>query len=750
MARCLYRLAAFCAARRRWIISGWVAVLLIAGGLAATGMSFASGGFDIPGTDSARAQMALARDFPSTGTGKQVQMQLVFQVPDGAITDPAPAATVASALQAARQITHVVAVSDPLAATSRAVSSNGQVAVATVTVQGVEDDTALQDQVTTGLDRVAAGANTAGMTAEVGGSVVQQKPSKIGGPTELAGVAIAFLVLLLTFGSLAAAGANMLTALFSVGIGAVSLLAFSGFSPIQVSTPILAVMLGLAVGIDYTLFILSRFRDELRAGRTVEEAVPLAVGTAGSAVVFAGTTVIIALVGLSLVKIPFITEMGIAAAASIAVAVVIALTLLPALLRTLGRRALPRRERGDAPGRSRAVATAHPSALRISFFERWAAFVTRRPLQCLIVAVALLAVLAVPVLSMKTAMSVPGGADPGSSERRAYTLVSDTFGAGYQSPLVVLVEAPDAATQAASVVGTIKGMDHVAAVSSPQLNAGDTAAIISVTSTNGPNDAATSDLVKAIRSATYNGDVTTVAVTGSTAVDIDVNSKLSSALIEYIILIVGLALLLLIVLFRSIIVPIMAALGFLLSLAASFGMTVAIFQWGWLGPIFKVKEGQPILSLLPIIIVGILFGLAMDYQVFLVSRIHGAHRRGLSTTEAIYAGFGRSGTIVAAAATIMAAVFLGFGLGGGSALVASLACALGSGVLVDAFVVRMIVIPATLTLFGQASWWMPRWLDRLLPTIDTEGEGLAPVPPAGSRSAQPVGARTREAGASSD
>jgi RND superfamily putative drug exporter len=353
------------------------------------------------------------------------------------------------------------------------------------------------------------------------------------------------------------------------------------------------------------------------------------------------------------------------------------------------------------------------------------------------VTLGVLAILAIPALSLSTALSVPGGDDPSSSERQAYNLVSDNFGAGFQSPLIVLVQGPDAAAASASVAGVVSGLDHVAAVSAPQFNPAKTAAIISVISTAGPNDGATADLVKAIRAGSYaNG--ATVAVTGSTAVDIDVNAKLSAALIKYIILIVALAMVLLIVLFRSILVPVLASLGFLVSLATSFGLTVAVFQWGWLGSIFKLKEGQPILSLLPIIIVGILFGLAMDYQVFLVSRIHEAHSRGLSTKEAIHDGFGRSAAIVGAASMIMASVFFGFGFSGGSALVASLAFALATGVLIDAFVVRMILIPATLTLLGEKSWWMPRWLDRLLPIIDTEGRTLEGAHLQGNRSVGPA------------
>jgi RND superfamily putative drug exporter len=402
--------------------------------------------------------------------------------------------------------------------------------------------------------------------------------------------------------------------------------------------------------------------------------------------------------------------------------VLLSLTLLPVLMKLLGYRALPRKERAVAAGlRPRGVEEERIGRLSVS--ERWASRITRRPKVALIAGVAGLLTIAIPYLSMDTALNVPGGTDPKSEERQAYNLVAEKFGDGYQSPLIVLVESNDPGGDAATIAGEISGFADVASVSPAQESADGSAAILRVTPSEGPNGQSTKDLVHHIRDADYSVDGARVAVTGSTAVDIDVDESLASALIVYIGLIVVLAMLLLMVLFRSILVPVIASLGFLLSLGGGFGVMIALFQWGWFGELTGVEEGQPILSLLPIIVVGILFGLAMDYQVFLVSRIHEAHVRGLSPQEAIRFGFSRASSIVAAAAVIMAAVFFGFGLSG-STLIASLAIALASGVLFDAFVVRMVITPAALMLLGHRAWWVPRWLDRVMPHIDTEGRTL--------------------------
>jgi RND superfamily putative drug exporter len=703
----------------------WLGFLVLLGAVTAGGTSISDGDLTIPGTDSAVAQKVLDRAFPGSDDENDEDLRFVFQVSSGTVYDAEPAAAITSAISSASQVENVLSVSDPLEAGSNAVSADGTTAFATITFADLGNDEELQKTAEEAIDAIADGVRTDQLEVVVGGELYDDGGPELLGPTELAGALIAFIVLIITFGALRTAGANMFAALFSVTFGLIGVMAYSTIDTIESSTPILAVMLGLAVGIDYSLFILSRFRDELRNGRSVQQAIPMAVGTAGSAVIFAGATVIIALVGLAVVRISFITEMGLAAAFSVAVAVLMSLTFLPVLMRILGYRALPRKERAVAAGlRPRPVADERIGRLSIS--ERWAGRITKRPVRALVLGVGALLFIAIPFLSMDTALNVPGGNDPDSAERRAYDIVAEKFGAGVQSPLIVLVQADDAATAATTVAGEISGFANVASVSPAQPSADNTAAILSVTPAEGPNEQSTRDLVHDIRDATYSVDGAQVSVTGSTAVDIDVDETLNGALIVYVALIVVLAMLLLMVLFRSLLVPVIASLGFLLSLGAGLGVMIALFQWGWLSELTGVKEGQPILSLLPIIIVGILFGLAMDYQVFLVSRIHEAHVRGFSPDEAIRFGFGRASSIVAAAALIMASVFFGFGLSG-STLVASLAIALASGVLFDAFIVRMVVVPAALMLLGRRAWWVPRWLDRIMPHIDTEGRTLERV-----------------------
>lgn len=719
MARLLYRLAQFSAERRMAVAGFWVAILLMAGSIAMSGLEIASGDISIPGTESSDALDAMDQLFPSDSSEESQSLQLVFHSVSGSLNDPEAKEAIGAAVASSSSVPHVVGVSNPFEEGPAGVSADGTVAVSNIELQELDNDPALIEEVMSGLESAVEPARAVDLTVEFGGSL--EEPEAGLSVTEIAGAAIAFLVLFISYGSLAAAGANMVTALFSVVVGLTAVFGYSAVSPIEDSTLVLAVMLGLAVGIDYSLFILSRFRDELRGGKPVSEAVPIAIGTAGSAVVFAGLTVVIALAGLAVVNIPPITEMGLAAAGMVTVAVLVSLTVMPALLRTLGYRALPRRERKLIPFQT----SPNPSASsgRSSFLQRWAGIVTSFPKQTLVIAVGLLAIIALPFFSIETALSVPGGSDPDHTERRAYELVSDAFGEGSQSPLIVLVESPDAVTVAATVQETISGLEHVAGVSDPGANADGTAAILSVISTDGPNDDETSDLVRDIRSSTADIEAASVSVTDQTAVDIDINQKLSDALVQYIGLIVGLAMVLLIVLFRSILVPLVASLGFLLSLGASLGMTVAIFQWGWFGALFNVEEGRPLQSVFPIIIVGILFGLAMDYQVFLVSKIHEAHVRGLSTRDAILNGFGRSASVVVAAATIMISVFAGFAFSGLD-IVAALAFALAAGIVVDAFLVRMVVVPASQMLLGNATWWIPAWLDRVLPTVDTEGRTL--------------------------
>jgi RND superfamily putative drug exporter len=732
MARFLYRLGIFSARHRLAVIVSWALIFAAVTATALTGMRFSDGAFEIPGTESSKALSVVNKEFPTTKADGSASLQVVLRTPDGQnITDAPFTDQVADLVAKAGTLPHINQVQSPLDPMRPYVSPDMTTAVTTLNFTGITADNA--EEIYAEVEELTSPARESGMSAELGGTLVSELP-EILGPSEIVGAVIAFVVLFLTFGSLVAAGANMLTALLGVGVGIIGVLASSAFlQPIGSFTPILAVMLGLAVGIDYSLFIIARFRAELREGRDLQTAIGRATGTAGSSVVFAGATVIIALSALAIVNIPFITEMGLAAAFTVVIAVLMSLTLLPVFLQSMGRKVLPARERSRATHRGagrNADRDIHRDAAhttKTGFLEKWAAMVVYKPIRSLLAAVAVLAFLAIPVLSLQTALNTPGGDDPDATQRRAYELIADEFGAGAQNPLVVLLQSEqDLQSKATDISDALGALDGVAMATPAQINPAADTALISIIPETGPTDDMTKDLVHTIRGLETD-DTVALSVTGETAISIDVDEQLSQALVLYIAVIVGLALLLLIILFRSILVPLIATLGFLLSLGAGLGVTVAVFQWGWADALFPAPTGSPMLSLLPILIVGILFGLAMDYQVFLVSRMREAFVNGYSPREAILDGFSKSAFVVVAAAAIMTAVFGGFALSP-SPLVASIALALTIGVIADAFIVRMIVIPAALSLLGRSAWWMPAWLDKVLPNIDTEGHALEKDP----------------------
>jgi RND superfamily putative drug exporter len=700
MATFLYRLARF-SFHRRWLVAAvWAAVLVVLGVCAATLSGQLTNSVTIPGTESQRTIDQLKERFPQAGVGGAIA-RVAIEAPAGQkLTDAGNQAAVERLVDALKAAPKARSVTDPFQ--TKAVSPDGRVALAQVGY-------AVQAAELTGADREAVmapanAARQAGLTVEFGGDAIQGAPAA--GATEGIGVVVAAIVLTMTFGSLIAAGLPLLTALIGVGIGMAGVLTVSGFVELNSNTPILALMLGLAVGIDYALFIVSRYRHELGEGHEPEQAAARSVGTAGSAVVFAGLTVIIALVGLTVVGIPFLGQMGLAAACTVAVAVLIALTLLPAILGFAGRRVLSKRTKTKT-GKTNG--------------ERWAAFVAAHRVPVLIVAVAGLLVVAIPALSMQLGLPNDSTAAPDSSQRKAYDLVSSGFGPGANGPLIVVLSdaTTSAATQAADRVARL---DDVAAVTPPQFNAQHDTAMFTVIPQSGPSSKQTEHLVSDIR-AQPAADGAKLAVTGQTALQIDVSDKLAGAMLPYLAVVVGLAFLLLMLVFRSLIVPLKATLGFLGSVVATFGAVVAVFQWGWLDGLLGVKSTAPIMSMLPILLIGVLFGLAMDYQVFLVTRMREEHVHGTEPQQAVITGFRHGSRVVVAAALIMISVFAGFVLAD-TTLIQSIGFALAFGVAVDAFVVRMTIVPAVMSLLGARAWWLPRWLNRVLPNVDVEGERL--------------------------
>ncbi|MFE6774967.1 MMPL family transporter [Streptomyces sp. NPDC057702] len=727
MATFLHRIGGAAFTRRRLVVLLWVLVLGALGLAAASASGPRNTSVTLPGTEAQRANDLLARTFPTASTDG-ASARVVVRAPGGekvgdAGNKRALDATLAGVKASSPRIAEVSA---PFA--DKTVSADGSTAYARVTYTVADTD--LTDDDHSGLDAALESGRDRGLAVEASGNA-------LGAPeeshlAEAVGFAMAAVILVITFGSLVAAGLPLITALVGVGVTMTAITVLSGPLDLSGNTSALATMLGIAVGIDYALFIVSRYRAERAAGYDARQATARANGTAGSAVVFAGLTVVIALAGLAVVNLPVLTTMGLAASGAVVVAVLVAVTLVPALLGFLGERV---RGRARPPKRRQAAG-------RRGLGQRWIAHVLRRPVRVLLLAVVGLGVLAVPAAKLELGLPDDGSKAPSSTQRKAYDMLSESFGPGFNGPLTVTVDNrdPGAAREGAARMGAaLTKLPDVATVAPAVFNeAGDTA-VITVVPTSAPSSDATKDLVGDIRATAKDVERDAGArsmVTGTTALNIDTSDKFSQALVPYLALVVGLAVLVLILVFRSILVPVKAALGFLLSVLASLGALVAVFQWGWLKDLIGLEQTGPIMSLMPILMVGIVFGLAMDYQVFLVTRMREAYVHGADARTAIREGFAQSSMVVTVAALIMITVFAGF-VGSNDPMLKGLGFGLAAAVAFDAFVVRMTLVPAALALLGERAWRLPTWLDRVLPEVDIEGEKLArsepsaaPGPPA--------------------
>jgi RND superfamily putative drug exporter len=508
----------------------------------------------------------------------------------------------------------------------------------------------------------------------------------------------------------------LVSSLVGVGVGVAGALAFSGTIEMGSVTPVLGLMLGLAVGIDYSLFIINRHRRQLKEGMAVPASIGLANGTSGSAVVFAGATVLIALLALVVTGIPFLTLMGVVGAACVLVAVLVAITLTPALLSLLGMRVLSRRARARIGHPGHAQTTPRP--LRTA----------RAVLGGALAIIALLAV-AVPALSMRLGLPDGSAQAQDSSGYRAYETVAQEFGAGRNGALLVTASLPQAVSKAdlastqADIVDELMAQDHVAAAVPIAANDARDFLAFQVVPTGGPSSVSTEQLVHALRDDVSLGSGVEIGVAGQASGNIDISDKLAGILPTYLAVVVGLSLVIMLVVFRSLLVPVMATAGFVLSFLAALGATTAVYQWGWLGTVFGVHDPGPVLNFAPVIIVGVLFGLAMDYQLFLVSGMREAYVHGAPARVAVASGLRHGRAVVTAAAIIMISVFGGF-VFSHLAAIKPLGFGLAVGVLFDAFVVRMVLMPSLMHLAGRAAWWLPRRLDRMLPHVDIEGAAL--------------------------
>ncbi|WP_127781976.1 MMPL family transporter [Rhodococcus sp. X156] len=743
MANYLYRLGKLAYRRKGRVIGAWVFLLVLLGGTASTLSGPTVDTFSIPGTPATEAQELLKERFPSAGADDLINTpteRFIFAAPAGqTLSSPqnqaamdkvvADLKTISQAKSPDTLVNPVVAAAALVQAAEGAgkspedaaalspLSPDGTVGYLSMSFTGAITD--ITPETRDQLKAAAELGRSEGLTVEMTGTAAAEQAG--GQAAELIGLAVAAVVLTITFGSLVAAGLPLLMAIIGIAVGSLAITTASGFFDLNSATPTLAIMIGLAVAVDYSLFILSRYRNEVGKVGDREEAAGRAVGTAGSAVVFAGLTVIIALVALRVVNIPFMATMGYAAAFTVAIAVVLALTLLPAILGLLGEKAFAGRIKGITDH------DAEENKDLVTNGLRWARLVRRVPVLTLVAGVVLLGVLAIPAANLELALPNDSTADPDTTERKASDLVTGAFGAGVNGPLIVVVDASQAtvpkAEAFAQVVATIKAQGDVANAQVLAVNpAGDTAQLTVIPSSS-PSSTATHDLVSHIRDAEGGLNRTTgvsIGVTGQTAIEGDVSERLSSSLVPYLAVVIGLAFLLLMLVFRSILVPLTATLGFLLSVLATFGATVAIFQEGALG---LIANPQPIVSMMPIFLIGVVFGLAMDYQVFLVTRMREEYVHGATPKDAVTSGFHHGARVVTAAAIIMMSVFGSFMLGD-NAFIKSIGFALAAAVLFDAFVVRMVIIPAVMTLLGSAAWWLPRWLDRILPNVDVEGEQI--------------------------
>ena len=712
MSTFIYRLAQASWRRRKAVVAMWVAVMALLGALAATIGGSYSNEFRIPGASSQVALDQLHMTFPQAAMSSAT---MVVVAPPGAkVTDDIVRGPLEDAASELEQITWVDTAQLPYSEyIDGLISADGTAAMVRIQVDGYSTSTftdAQRDQLTE-AGRALQDA-IPGSTVLVGGDLFSMSLPHLS-LIEALGVVVAIIVLIITLGSFAAAMLPLAIALVGAGVSVLLITAASGVFDINSTTLMLALMLALAVGIDYALFIVSRHRDQLAHGMDAAESGARATATAGSAVLFAGLTVIIALVGLGIAGIPFLATMGIFAAVAVAIEVLLAITLLPALLGFMGDRLRPK---------------ASGKAESFNASRWWVGVVTKRPLVTVLVVVAGLGALALPAANLHLALPNSGHNAPEAADRQTFDIISEKFGVGFNGPLVItgnIVESTDPMGVIDAIradVEAVEGVDMVAmAVPNPNVDT----MLIQVVPTTGPDDPATEQLVQRLRDQAPRWEAehgVRTSITGYTAVAIDVSAQLGAALLPFGIFVVGLSLVLLTIVFRSVWVPVKAALGYLLSVGAAFGLVALVFNQGIGRQLINLHEAQPVISFLPIILMGILFGLAMDYEVFLTTRMREEHVHG-NDIDPVESGFVHTAKVVVAAAIIMVAVF-GFFIPQGDGSLKPIAFGLAVGVAIDAFIVRMTLGPAAMKLLGRHAWTLPRWLDRRLPVLDAEGEAI--------------------------
>ncbi|HVM55120.1 MAG TPA: MMPL family transporter [Acidimicrobiales bacterium] len=715
MSEFLFRLGRLTARHPYRTLTVWLLIGLAVFSLKSSFGGEVSNDFRVPGVEAQRARDLLKERFPTqSGSAGQV----VFHVPGGRLDEPARKAELAASLERLRTGEHVTLVTNPFDPAGATVSVDGRTAFTNIQYDKQTLERADYEHVATAIGPTRA----AGIQAEISGSIAMaanEVESREG-----IGLIVAVIVLLVAFGSVIAMGIPIGTALLGLGIGLGGIGLLAGFISVPDVSPMLAAMIGLGVGIDYALFVVTRHRQHLHAGMTVTDAAGRANATAGQSVLFAGTTVVIALVGLILAGIPAITTMGAAVAIVVIVAMAMAVTMLPAFLGMAGTRI------DTLSVRRRRSATTETEGPTVS--GRWASHVGHRPWPYAIASLVALAALAVPVGSLRIGWADDGNAASSTTQRKSYDLLSDAFGKGFNGPLSIVVDGGNASVRPAldRAMGSLKADPEIASVSPPRLSdRGDTAMFLAIPKSS-PQDEATTELVKRLRSevlpAALQGSGATALITGQTAFFEDISQKLSDRLPIFIAAVVALSFLLLTVVFRSILVPLKAALMNLLSIGAAYGVVVAVFQWGWGNGLVGMEDTIPVNPFVPLIMFAILFGLSMDYEVFLLSRIREEYVRSGDSHGSVVRGLASTARVITSAALIMISIFLAF-VTSSDVMVKMFGVGLATAVFLDATLVRMVLVPSTMSLLGRANWWLPRWLDRILPRLDFEGDDRSEV-----------------------
>jgi RND superfamily putative drug exporter len=700
-------------ARRPWRTVGvWAAVAALVAVLSgALGGAFADD-FSAPGSESATAMDLLDERFPAVSGGTAVA---VFAAPPGEqVSGYRPA--IVSALDRVGRVEHVASVGDPFAAGH--VSADGRIAFADIALD-VPSTEFGRDTAASLVHTLQAG-RPAGLQAEFGGDAAFLNAEEEKSGSEVVGIAAALVVLLVAFGTVVAALVPILLALVAVGVGLAGIVLLAGGMTVSTAAPTIGAMVGLGVGIDYALLIVSRYRENRAAGQANAPALSAAMGSAGTAVVFAGGTVVLAMAALVLTGVGFIASIGISTSLVVLFAVATAVTLLPALLTLLGNRI----DSARVVGRRRHRPGASTTSAEATVWWRLAHRIAARPAAYLAAGAVVLVTLAVPALSLRTGFPDAGDNPPGHTERTAYELLADGFGPGYNAPFVIVGDLRDPALRRLglpSLAATVAAVPGIAQVGAPQANAaGDTAVLRALPSTE-PSDPETVRTLARLRAVTPAGSY----VTGPTALTLDLDEQLSDSLPLFIGAILAASVLLLMVVFRSVVVPLKAAVMNMLSIGAAYGVVVAVFQWGWLADLFGIHDTYRVASPLPVIFFAVLFGLSMDYEVFLVSRIRESYESTRDNTEAVARGLAATGRVVTSGALIMVLVFLSF-VTNPSPFVKMIGVGLATAIALDATVVRMVLVPATMALLGRANWWLPRWLDRVLPHLSLDGPAARP------------------------